>query len=53
LSPEPWTENEDDIEKDEFCIRDNPSVRLDQYLCGEQLKELILEEENICNNDLP
>ena len=26
---------------------------LDQYLGGEELEELILEEENVFNNDLP
>ena len=26
---------------------------LDQYLGGEELEELILEEENIFDNDLP
>ena len=53
MSPEPWMENDDDIEQDEFCIRDDPGVVSDQYLGGEELEELILEEGNIFDNDLP
>ena len=53
MSPEPRTENDDDIEQDEFCIGDDPSVVLDQYLGREELKKLILEEGNIFDNDLP
>ena len=45
--------NDNNDEQDEFCIRDDPRVVLDQYLDGEELKELILEEENVLNNDLP
>lgn len=48
---EHWTKNDDgdidddDLEQDEFYIGDNPSVVLDQNLGGEELEELILEEE--------
>ena len=35
-------ENDDgDVEQDEFRINDNSSIVLDQYVCGEELKELI------------
>ena len=53
LSPEPRVENEDDIEEDEFCIGDDPSAFPDQYLGGEELEELIMEEENVFDNDFP
>jgi hypothetical protein len=45
--------NDNNNEQDEFRIRDDPCVVLDQHLDGEELKELILEEENALNNDLP
>ena len=45
--------NDGDVEQDEFCIRDDPSAVLDQQLGGEELEELILEEGNGFNNDLP
>jgi hypothetical protein len=32
---------------------DDLGAVLDQYLGGEELEELILEEENVLNNDLP
>ena len=38
-----------DVEQDGFRI----NTILDQYLDGEELKELILEEGNVFNNDLP
>ena len=37
----------------DYLSGDYPSAVLDQYLGGEKLKELILEEGNISNNDLP
>ena len=49
MSPEPWTENDNNVEQDKFCIGDNPCIVLDQYLDGEELKELILEEGNVFN----
>ena len=42
-----------DIEQDEFCIQDDPCAVSDKYLCGEELEELILEEENVFDIDLP
>ena len=53
LSPEPQTENDNDIEQDEFCIGDNPGVVLAEYLDEEELEKLILEEGNIFDNVLP
>ena len=62
--PKPWMENdngdvdgdgdigEDDVEQDGFCIGDDPSAVLDQYLVREELEELILEKGNVFNNDL-
>jgi len=41
-------ENDDgDVEQDEFRINDDPSTVLDQYVGGEELEELILEEGNV------
>jgi hypothetical protein len=40
------------LNKTNFCIGDNPGVILDQKLGGEELKNLILEEGNVFNNDL-
>jgi hypothetical protein len=34
-------------------LGDDPSVILDQYLDGEELEELFMEEEYIFDNDLP
>jgi hypothetical protein len=42
-----------DIEEDEFCIGDDLGVILDQSLGGEELDELILEEGNVLDDDLP
>ena len=36
-----------------FASGDNPCIVLDQYLGGEGLKELSLDEGNVSNNDLP
>ena len=36
LSFEPWMENDNNIEQDEFCIGEDPSTVLDQYLGGEE-----------------
>ena len=33
--------------------KDNPIIVLDQYLGGEELQELTLEEGDVFNNDLP
>ena len=41
-----------DVEQDKFRIRDDSCAILDQYLDGEELEELILEERNVFNNDL-
>ena len=41
-----------DVEQDKFCIEDDPDAILDQYVGGEELKELILEEGNVFDNDL-
>ena len=52
MSPKPWTENDDsdtdvnNVEQDGFRIGDGPRAVLDQYLGGEELEELILEEGN-------
>jgi hypothetical protein len=47
-------ENDDgDVEQDDFCIRDDPHALLDQYLDGEELEELILEEGNVFDNNSP
>ena len=35
-----------------FASGDDPGAILDQYLSGEELEELILEEENIFDSDL-
>ena len=43
----------DDVEEDEFHIRDDPCLVLDQHLDGEELEELSLEEGNVSDNDLP
>lgn len=59
LSPEPWTKNDDNdvvdnnVEQDKFRIGHDTSTILDQYIGREELEELILEEENVFNNDLP
>jgi hypothetical protein len=42
-----------DVEQDKFRIGDDTSTMLDQYMGGEELEELILEEENVFDNDLP
>ena len=42
-----------DVERDEFRIRDNGGTILDEYLGKEEFEELILEEKNDFNNDLP
>ena len=42
-----------DVEQNEICIGDDPSIVLDQYLCGEELEELVLEEGDVFDNDLP
>ena len=44
-------ENDDDIEQDEFCIGDDSSAVLDQYLDGEEPEEPIHEEEHDFDND--
>ena len=44
--------DDDDVEQDKFCIGEDPSAVLNQYLGREQLEELILEEGNIFDNDL-
>ena len=49
LSPTTWT----DVEQDEFHIRDDLGVVLNQYLGRKDLKELIMEEGNVFDNDLP
>jgi hypothetical protein len=49
LSPATWT----DIKHDGFRIGDDLGAVLDQYLGKEHLKELIMEEGNVFNNDLP
>ena len=36
-----------------FMSNDNPIIVLDQYLGGEELQELTLEEGNVFDNDLP
>ena len=41
------------VEQNEVRIGDNPSVVADQYLGEEKLRELIPEEENVFDNDLP
>jgi hypothetical protein len=41
------------LNKTNFCIGDNLCIVLDQYLSKEELEELILEEGNVCDNDLP
>ena len=43
----------DDGEQDKFRIWDNPSTILDQYLGGDKLEGLILEEGNVFDTDLP
>jgi hypothetical protein len=43
----------DNVEQDEFRIRDDPNAILDEYLGGEELQELILEKRNVFDNDLP
>ena len=45
--------DDNDFEQDIFCIGEDPSAILDQSLGGEELKELILEEGNVFDNDLP
>ena len=40
------------VEQDEFCIEVNPCIILNRYLDGEELKELILKEKNVSNNNL-
>ena len=42
-----------DVEQDEFFIRDDGGTILDEYLGGEEFEELILEEKNDFDNDLP
>ena len=43
----------DEYQNTNFTSRDDPCAVLDQYLDGEGLEELILEEGNIFKNDLP
>jgi len=40
--------DDDNTEQKEFGVEDDPSAILDQYLGGEELKELILEERGKC-----
>ena len=42
-----------DVEQKEFGIRDIPSAILDQYLGGDEFEEVIPEEGNVFNNNLP
>ena len=37
----------------DLALGDNPGTILDQYLSREELEELILEEGNVFDNDLP
>ena len=41
------------LNKTNFALGIDPSAVLNQYLGGEELEELILEEGNFFNNDLP
>ena len=50
LSPATQT---DQYHNTDFASEDDLGVGLDQYLGGEELEELILEEGNVSNNDLP
>ena len=45
--------DDDDVKQGKFCIGNNPSAILDPNLDREELKELILEEENIFDKKLP
>ena len=45
--------DDDNVEQDDFCIKDDPSASLGQYLGGEELEELIMEKGNVFNNDFP
>ena len=44
---------DDNVEQEEFRIGDDLGAVLDQYLGGEELQELILQEGNTFDNDLP
>ena len=45
-----WT---DENRNTDLALGDNPGTILDQYLSREELEELILEEGNVFDNDLP
>ena len=50
LSPATRT---DEYHNTDFALGNDPGAVLDQYLDKEELEELILEEGNVFNNDLP
>lgn len=44
--------DDEDAEQNEFRIGDDSCTILDEYLGGDELKELMMEEGNIFDNDL-